>query len=152
MSAKRQKRTPGLCVTRSISARWLLSIVSLRSVGIGVAKRAPEKASTAPLRLGIVASTAPLTLGVVAVGLVPVPWFRRLRDLIRAARGNAGQYNLGIFQANFRNQRIKRCGIFTRDTHAAMRSGLAEKLRLIGAMDGVTILPEKNRMRHGSVV
>jgi len=45
---------------QSISARWRLSVVPLRSVVIGTAKRAPEKA-TAPLGLGIV----------IVVGLVP---------------------------------------------------------------------------------
>src|SRR5262249_31213326 len=78
----------------SISARWWRSVISLRSIVIGTAKRASEKA------------TAPLGLGIVMAGLGP-------RDLILAARSNAGQYNLGILQANLLHQCIKRCGILT---------------------------------------
>src|SRR5262245_11324210 len=135
-----------MCGYPSISAwRWR-SVVSLRSIVIGTAKRASEKA------------TAPLRLGIVIVRLVPagtrltVTGFYRPRDLILAARSYAGQYNLGILQANLLHQRKERGGILTRDTHTAMRGGSAEVLRLIGAMDGITILPKENRMRHGGVV
>ena len=57
-------------VSPSISSRWRPSVISLRSVVIGAAaNRAPEQASTAPLRLGIVASAGPLRLRIVIVGL-----------------------------------------------------------------------------------
>jgi hypothetical protein len=61
----------------SISARWWRSVISLRSIIIGTAKRASEKA------------TVPLALGIVIVGLVPagtrltVTGFLRPRDHCR---------------------------------------------------------------------
>src|SRR5215471_3085835 len=139
----------------SIAARWWWSVISLRSIVVGTAIRASEKAAV------------PLGLGIVIVGLalrpihaladragtrLSVTACRRPRDLMLAAWSNAGQYNLGVLQANLLHQRKKRCGILTRDTHAAMRGGPAEILRLIGAMDGITILPKENRMRHGGIV
>ena len=69
------------------SARWSRSVV-LRSIAIGTAKRAPEKATT-PLGLGAYSRHPPDRNG--------LPW---PRDLILAARSNAGQHNLGILQAN----------------------------------------------------
>src|SRR5262249_43133903 len=33
-----------------------------------------------------------------------------------------------------------------------MRGGSAKRLRLIGAMDGITIFPEEYRVRHGGIV
>src|SRR5262245_4933601 len=125
---------------------WLSVVVALRPAVRGTAKRAREKAA------------APLALGIVVVGPVPaetrltVTGSRPPRDLIFAARSNARQYNLRILQAILLHQRKKRGGILRRDTHATMRDRLTESLHLVAAMDGMTILPKENRMRHGGVV
>src|SRR5215813_956132 len=73
----------------SISARWWRSVISLRSIVIRTAKRASEKA-TAPLGLDIIIVVVPAATRLTVTG------FRLPRDLILAARSNAGQYNLGI--------------------------------------------------------
>src|SRR5262249_18710008 len=76
----------------------------------------------------------------------------RVRHFGLAAWCVTGKHDLGILQPSLLDQRVERCGVLRRDSHAAMRHRLAEMLHLIAAMDRMTILHEEDCMRHGSVV
>src|SRR5262249_48805233 len=83
---------------------------------------------------------------------VTSPRARRVRHFSLAAGGVTGKHDLGVLQPSLLDQRVERCGVLRRDSHAAMRHRLAEMLHLIAAMDRMAILHEEDRMRHGSVV
>jgi hypothetical protein len=72
-------------------------------------------------------------------------------DLIFAARANAGYHYLRTLQAILLHQLIKCGGILRRDTHAAMRDGVAKILYVEAAVDGMTVFHKENRMGHGGV-
>src|SRR5262252_6004841 len=77
---------------------------------------------------------------------------RRVRHFSLSAWSVAGKHDLGILQPSLLDQRVERCGVLRRDSHASMRHGFAKMLHLIAAVDRMTILHEKNCMRHGGVV
>src|SRR5262249_47842376 len=135
------------------SARWP-SVVPLRVGVVGVAVLASVIAAATVIASAAVVATAPLGLATIVTGgfLPSVAGFRIPRDLVLATRGNTGQHDLGILQANLLHQRKKRRGILGRDTHAAVRGRPAEISHLKAAVDRIAILPEENGMRHGRVV
>src|SRR5262245_41031990 len=83
---------------------------------------------------------------------VASPRAPRVRHFSFAAWGVAGKHDLGVLKPSLLDQRVERCGVLRRDSHAAMRDGFAEMPHLIAAVDGMTVFHEEDCMRHGSVV
>ena len=73
-------------------------------------------------------------------------------NLALSTRGKSDQHDLRMFEPILLHQRVKCSGILWRQSYASMRCGFTEPPYLIGAMNCMPLLSEKDRVGHRSVV